>query len=255
MGTFAAMTGMWAAIPILAQAAVIAWLSAMIALPLIRQVWGEQAIRWGTTAGVLFQDAAVLIVLGTAWGWSKTALVAAAVAAMGWGIEFLGSHTGIPFGRYHYTDRLQPQLGRVPLLIPLAWLMMLPPSWAIADLIAGNHKLAFILVSALAMTAWDFFLDPQMVDWGFWAWENPGGYCLKCASGGIPWTNFVGWALASGLMTTILNPGNLPTTSLVLIYALTWILETIGLGMFWKQPYPALIGFVSMGGMLAWAWL
>ena len=45
---------------------------------------------------------------------------------IGWTAEAIGSKTGFPFGAYHYTDRLQPQLLGVPLLIPLAWLMMLP---------------------------------------------------------------------------------------------------------------------------------
>jgi len=211
-----AMSGMWTAIPVWGRVAMIAWLLALMALPFLHRIGGERAIRRGTIAGVLFQDAVVLIILETAWGWDKTWLVAVAVIVMGWGVEFLGSRTGFPFGRYHYTDRLRPQLGHVPLIIPLAWLMMLPPSWAIADLIVGHRGLAFVVVSALAMTAWDFFLDPQMVDWGFWVWENPGGYCLNCPSGGIPWTNFVGWALASGLMTAILAPGSLPTLPLTL---------------------------------------
>ena len=79
------------------------------------------------------------------------AVVALAIPAMGWAIEYLGSTTGFPFGRYHYTDRLQPQLGHVPLLIPLAWLMMLPPAWAVAGSIAGNSGLSFVLASALAL--------------------------------------------------------------------------------------------------------
>jgi hypothetical protein len=51
-------------------------------------------------------------------------------------------------------------------LVPLAWLMMLPPAWAVARLVAGGPGIAFILTAALAFTAWDLFLDPQMVAWG-----------------------------------------------------------------------------------------
>ena len=176
-------------------------------------------------------------------------LIAAAVPAMGWGVEFIGSRTGIPFGRYHYTDRLQPQVGRVPVLIPLAWLMMLPAAWAIADVITQEHNLAFSVVSGAAFTTWDLFLDPQMVGWGLWKWQKPGGYF------GIPWTNYLGWMLASTVMTAIIQPVDLPVQALGLIYGLTWLLETVGLGILWKQPGPAFCGFLGMGGMVLWAYL
>src|SRR5690606_41755819 len=35
-----------------------------------------------------------------------------------------------------------------------------------------GQEIKFILVSALALTVWDLFLDPQMVAWGFWIWER-----------------------------------------------------------------------------------
>jgi putative membrane protein len=168
---------------------------------------------------------------------------------MGWVVEYIGSKTGFPFGRYHYSDRLQPQLGHVPLLIPVAWLMMLPPAWAIAETIAPQHGLGFVVVSALAFTAWDLYLDPQMVRWRLWVWERPGGYF------GIPWVNYGGWILASGTMTAILRPGDLPLVPLQLIYVITWLLQVIGLGVFWQQPAPALCGFLGMGSLVVWAWV
>jgi uncharacterized membrane protein len=238
----------WSGLNASARAALVAWVLIMIVLPVVKWVWGDRAMRWGMTLSVVSQAATVVIVLGHAWGWSRTALVALAVAGMGWAVEFVGSRTGFPFGRYHYTDRLQPQLGRVPLLIPLAWLMMLPPAWAVADRISGQRGLAFVAVSALAFTAWDLFLDPQMVGWRLWIWERPGGYF------GIPWVNYLGWALASAVMTAVVRPGSLPTEPLQLIYAITWLMETVGLGVFWGQPQPALVGFLCMGGMMFWAW-
>jgi putative membrane protein len=215
-------------------------------------VWGQGAIRWGTTVTVALQAAAVVAALQGAWGWGRTALVAGAIMAIGWAVEYLGSHTGVPFGRYHYTRRLQPQLGRVPLAIPVAWLMMVPPSWAVAATIAGNRGPVFWLLSGLAIAAWDLFLDPQMVSWRLWLWEREGGYF------GIPWVNYLGWTLAAAAMTAVASalwPGPLPTSPLTVIYVLTWLLETVGLGVFWRQPGPALCGFLGMGGMLLWGWL
>jgi putative membrane protein len=137
----------------------------------------------------------------------------------------------------------------VPLAIPVAWLMMLPPAWGVASLITGGYGLAFVVVSALAFTAWDLFLDPQMVAWRLWVWQKPGIYF------GIPLTNYVGWFLASAAITALVQPRECPDMSLALIYAITWLLQTVGLGVFWKQPGPALCGFFGMGGMLTWAWL
>jgi putative membrane protein len=232
--------------------ALLAWVGATVSMPIVQWGWGDRALRRGVTVGVLLQAVAVVALLVSAWGWGWAALVALMVLVMGWAIEFLGSRTGVPFGRYQYTDRLQPQLGHVPLLIPAAWLMMLPPAWAVAQYITGGYGIAFVVVSALAFTAWDLFLDPQMVGWGLWVWERPGGYF------GIPWTNYAGWLLAAALMTAVtvpLWPGPLPAASLIVIYVLTWLLETMGLGVFWQQPGAALCGFLGMGGMLLWAWL
>lgn len=219
-----------------------AWVLSMVTLPIVRWTFGDGAIPLGVSISALLQAAAVLSMLNTAWGAGRMMRMAAVVIAAAWTVEFVGSHTGIPFGLYHYTDRLQPQIGAVPLLIPLAWLMMLPPAWAIADRITGGKRdWTFIAVSALAFTAWDLFLDPQMVQWNFWTWDQPGGYF------GIPLVNFVGWLLASALLTRLARPGALPTAPLLTIYGITWALESIGQAAFWGLPGPAVFGFIGMG--------
>jgi uncharacterized membrane protein len=225
-----------------------AWVGALIALPIVAGAIGERVLPWGVMAGVILQAATVLLILYQTWGAVRTAWTAAVVMLLAWGVEAIGSSTGFPFGAYHYTDQLQPQIARVPLLIPLAWFMMLPPAWAVACRITGSRRgLAFVGLSALAFTAWDLFLDPQMVAWGLWVWENPGGYF------GIPWVNYAGWLLASALITVV-RPPKLPVYPLLLIYTITWGLETIGLLIFWGLPGPALVGFVGMGGLVGLAW-
>jgi putative membrane protein len=222
-----------------------AWVLSMIALPPAKYVFGEAALPIGITLSALLQVGLVLAVLYRAWGLTRTLWTAAGVVLLAWLVEFAGSTSGYPFGTYHYTNLLQPQLGSVPLLIPLAWLMMLPPAWAVAQGIAGSSSgLAFIGWSALALTAWDLFLDPQMVAWGLWVWEEPGGYF------GIPWLNFLGWLLASAVITAAIHPQPLPIRPLILIYVITWLLESIGLLFFWGLPGPGLVGFIGMGSLL-----
>jgi putative membrane protein len=251
------------------------WVLTMLSLPLMGWILGEGYLLRGMSVGVLMQSAAVLVILYNAWGLARTAKTFLVVGILSYLAELLGSSTGFPFGKYHYTDILQPQIAGVPLLIPLAWFMMLPPAWAIAKIIVGetpnlNHEvhkgaprktflfsflgvaparlafsagswLIFALLSSLAFTAWDLFLDPQMVSFGFWVWEIPGQYF------GIPLSNYVGWIVVSAVITLIANPKDLPVGPLALVYVLTWILQAIGQGIFWSQPGPAIVGFIGSG--------
>lgn len=226
---------------------ILLWVLTMISLPIVGWTQGEDALIRGMSVGVVMQFLAVTVILAAAWGFARTSRTIALVAVLSFLAEWIGSTTGFPFGKYHYTEVLQPQIAGVPLLIPLAWMMMLPPAWGIAKIIVQykghqvKQRLLFILVSALAFTAWDLFLDPQMVGWGFWAWEAPGLYF------GIPLVNYLGWFLVSAILTFVVNPQDLPVQPLALIYILTWFLQTIGQGIFWSQPGPAAFGFLGMG--------
>lgn len=222
------------------------WVVSMISLPIFRWVFGDDILVLAVSVSVLCQLAAVLVVLHSVWGLKRTMMTAAGVALLGWAVEFIGSSTGFPFGSYDYTPVLQPQIAKVPVLIPLAWLMMLPCAWAVTTVLIGKQRspLMFALVSALVFTAWDLFLDPQMVAWGFWVWEKPSGYF------GIPWVNFLGWILSSFTITLLVRPSSLSARPLLAIYAITWALESIGLAVFWGLPGPAAVGFLMMGSVV-----
>ncbi len=223
-------------------ALLLAWLLTMLSMPLTNLLWGDRALLPTIVLTVLLQAGAGMALLARAWGLCRTVLAAAVALVLTWGLEAVGSATGFPFGAYHYTERLQPQLAHVPLLIPLAWLMMLPPAWAVGQRLSrGRSRLVFVVLSALAFTAWDLCLDPQMVRWGLWVWEQPGGYF------GIPWVNYLGWLLGAALVTAAARPRDLPERPLLLLYGLTWLLESVGLVLFWGLPGPALCGFVGMG--------
>ncbi len=124
-------------------------------------------------------------------------------AVVSWAYEQVGVATGLIFGTYHYTDYLGPKLGNVPYLIPLAWFMMIYPSYVIANLVLGGHAtgtragatwlLRLAAVSAAVMTAWDFVVDPILSGPSAraWIWENGGPYF------GIPIQNFFGWLLTT----------------------------------------------------------
>lgn len=104
---------------------------------------------------------------------------------------------------YHYTDVLGSKLGHVPLLIPIAWFMMIYPSYVIANLLvagrslvngAGLSRLIWLaLVGSLVMTAWDLSVDVILSGPAVqaWIWHDGGPYF------GIPVQNFAGWVLTT----------------------------------------------------------
>ena len=229
------------------------WALIMITLPIVDWNYGWDVMAGAIIVGVLVQVIVVSNVLWSTWGPLKTIRVAGMVIVLGWSAEAIGSRTGFPFGGYSYTEALQPQFFHVPLLIPLAWLMMLPPAWAVAKVISSRftdrwQTPIFFGLSALAMTAWDLFLDPQMVTWGLWEWHSPSGFF------GIPWSNYLGWLLVSALITLIIHPRQLPVAPLLIIYTITWLLQTVGLGVFWNMPGPAIVGGVVMGSLTILGW-
>ena len=111
--------------------------------------------------------------------------------------------TGLVYGPYHYTDYLGAKLGHVPVLIPLAWFMMIYPSYAIANLVLQRRAtgtpagagalLRLAALSAVVMTAWDLVVDPILSGpyARAWIWENGGPYF------GIPIQNYAGWLLTT----------------------------------------------------------
>jgi putative membrane protein len=229
------------------------WLGALIATPIAIWTLGEESFPAVATFGVLAQCALTLLSLRFGWPWARIGATFALVILLTWSVEYLGVQTGLPFGHYVYTEALQPQLAGVPLLIPLAWMMMLPPAWAVATAWLagtrwGENRLVLAGLSGITFTAWDLYLDPQMVAKGLWAFDYPSGYF------GIPWSNFGGWWLTSTLVTFIIAPRPLPTRPLLVVYSLTCLFQLVGLGLFWGQPAPALIAFSVMGALALGAW-
>lgn len=232
------------------------WMLLMMGMPWLQWIWGDAVIPLGINLAAILQASAVFYIVQAQWGLSNTLRTFAIVAVITWGAEFIGHRTGFPFGGYEYTDALQPQIFGVPLLIPVAWFMLLPSSWVMAQLIVGERNtvtksVAFVGVSAIALTAWDLFLDPQMVNWGFWAWDSPSGYF------GIPWSNYAGWLLVAAVVTAVVRPSKLNVFPLAIVYGMVWFLQTIGQGIIWQQVGPAIVGSLAMGGIIVcayWRW-
>jgi putative membrane protein len=180
------------------------------------------------------------------WGAGRAVSAAATIGAATTVVERIGTTTGIPFGRYHYTPALRPQVGGVPVIVPLAWFAMAVPAREAATAILGTRRgrARRIGLGAVALTAWDLFLDPQMVHEGFWEWHRPGRYRT------IPITNYLGWLVtAAGVMAALeaLLPANdRADSALVGEYALMSAMETLGFAAFFKDRLVAVVGGAAM---------
>lgn len=222
-------------------------LAGMIATPLLPQ--GGRARRVLSSVVVAGSFATTGANAVRCWGSGRTAAAATATAIGTTIVERIGTATGIPFGRYGYTSALQPQVAHVPAIVPLAWFALGLPARETAHAALGGRSTPAtrIALGSAALTAWDLFLDPQMVGEGYWAWARRGVYR------GIPLSNYLGW-FATGLGVMALLEAVLPPAAestdadgaLVGEYAYMGVMETIGFAKYFRDPVVAVVGGLGM---------
>ncbi|GAA3502763.1 carotenoid biosynthesis protein [Streptomyces prasinosporus] len=179
-------------------------------------------------------------------------------------VEAVGVRTGFPFGAYHYTGSLGPSVAGVPVVVPLAWVMMAWPALEAARVLAGSRerggtpaaRVRTALVGGWALASWDVFLDPQMVDAGHWIWSDPRPALPGVE--GVPLTNFAGWVAVSVVMVAAVDlasghpvrrsAGNgAPGGPAVLLYLWAYASSMTACLVFFGRPQVALAGGVLMG--------
>jgi uncharacterized membrane protein len=225
-------------------------LAGMIATPLASR--GGPVRRVLSSVVVSGLAATTGLVAARRWGPARAAAAAGGVAVSTALVERIGTRTGWPFGGYGYTGALRPQVGGVPAIVPAAWFAMAVPAREAAHAALGHRstRTTRIVLGAAALTAWDLFLDPQMVGEGYWAWHRRGRYR------GIPFSNYVGW-LVTGLGVMALLELALPVddnrtltdapdAALVGEYAVMAAMETLGFAMFFRDRVVAAVGGIGM---------
>ncbi len=220
---------------------------AQIAIPLVDH---DPTLEWLSSLVVAAFAATTLVLAIAAWGAGRALAAAAVVVVATSAVEKLGTATGVPFGEYDYTGALQPTVAGVPLVVPLAWFAMGVAALEVGHRIAGPGVSA-VAVGGLALTAWDLFLDPQMVDAGYWEWAVDGAYQ------GIPLSNYGGWLLTSAIVLATLDrirPEVPPSVPLVWLYTWWTVMSTIGFLVFFGEPVVGLVGGLAMGAITALAW-
>jgi len=164
--------------------------------------------------------------------------------------EICGVHTGVPFGDYDYGDGLGAELAGVPLVIPAAWAMTAYPALLVARKLTARHgSWATAVVGGWALASWDVFLDPQMVEEGYWRWAQPDPSLP--GSPDVPLTNYAGWLLVSVLLMALLDRLTPDRTGDDLmpgvLYLWTYGAQVLGNFAFFGRPAVALLGGVAMG--------
>ncbi|MFW9975870.1 MAG: carotenoid biosynthesis protein [Candidatus Thorarchaeota archaeon] len=142
-------------------------------------------------------------------------------------MEWLGTHFGVPFGHYYYTNQLGPLLMDVPIVIPFQWFNTLYVCYIMTNIILGRgdivdseaktsesgvsrfsvivpRLLATSLIAGLFMVSWDFINDPYMVGMGNWVWTDPTEF-FGLTFHDIPLSNFLGWVLTSALTVLLFD--------------------------------------------------
>ena len=215
-----------------------------IAYPLASDA-GRDVVSWAIVLlGAGLSVAHATASRGVRTGGGLLALVVGVAVAL----EAVGLATGFPYGRYTYSDALGPTLLGVPLLVPLAWLMMAWPSWVVAARLTPRRP-ARVGLAAGVFAAWDVVLDPQMVQAGYWTWADPSPGLPGIAT--VPLTNLAGWLLAGAVLMSLLDllvgrasvPGAPLIGDAAPLLALAWM--TLGGAL-------AHAGWLGLPGSAAW---
>jgi uncharacterized membrane protein len=225
---------------------VAAAVATQIVYPLMPEAWRTEV----TVASVVIFFVAAVADAARVHGLAGAAVLTGVAGGGGLAAEAVGVATGLPFGHYAYTGTLGPELLGVPVVVPLAWVMMAWPALVVARTLVARGP-AVAAVGAAALTAWDVFLDPQMVAAGHWTWLDtaPGLPLIP----GIPLTNYIGWLLVSVVIMAILDRAlpreQVPSAPAAALYLWVYFSSVMGHAVFFDLPGSAITGAVIMGAV------
>ena len=137
----------------------------------------------------------LVLILWTNGKISKSLLLISIICFItGLTFEIIGTNTGLIFGDYTYGQTLGFQVGHVPLIIGVNWLILVYSSAAIVNyFVAQTHWLIKAAISAGLMVGLDFFIEPVAIKYDFWSWTNDF----------IPIQNYVAWFLIAFFLLSI----------------------------------------------------
>ena len=109
------------------------------------------------------------------------------IYCLGFGIEFLGVHTGIIFGSYQYGDALGFKLANIPLLIGVNWVLLIFAAGSAIQYVPIKSDVLKAVLAAALLVVLDVFIEPVAIRFDYWYW----------ALATVPLQNYVAWFVFS----------------------------------------------------------
>ena len=151
-----------------------------------------QGFSWTATVIILLVSLSALFSEMREGNVRSAALRFSLLATTLFGVEWLGVHTGLPFGTYRYTRALGILVCGVPIAIPFAWYATVVNSRHIAGSILGDgrsrSRAGTALLAGGLTVALDLLLEPtaSLVQ-NYWLWDGAA----------VPIQNYLSWFLFS----------------------------------------------------------
>ncbi|WP_246096250.1 carotenoid biosynthesis protein [Paenibacillus sinopodophylli] len=126
-------------------------------------------------------------------------------------LEWVGTETGWPFGRYEYSETLRFWNGGVPLAIGFAWIGVMSSGVLLST---GTTKWLRALQAGMFAVLFDLVLDPVAFAQQFWIWSEEGAFGLYY---GVPLQNFAAWFVTAALLSLLYplkQERSIPTSSI-----------------------------------------
>ena len=119
-------------------------------------------------------------------------------------VEFVGVHTGVPYGEFFYGVDLGPTVAGVPLGLPVFFVPLVMNGYLLCLLLLGDRarvaavRLLTVIATVVTM---DVVLDPGAVALGFWVYPDGGAFY------DVPLSNYAGWVLSASVAVLALDWG------------------------------------------------
>jgi len=117
------------------------------------------------------------------------ALIFGAIFIAGFLAEWIGVHSGFPFGSYTYGSNLGFKFDEIPFMIGANWAVLVFATGAIASVIF-NNTFTRVVGGAAMMVLLDLFMEPVAPVFDYWTFEG----------GEAPLQNYVGWMAVAILL-------------------------------------------------------
>jgi putative membrane protein len=175
------------------------------------------------------------------------------LAVYAYAIEFVGVHTGWPYGAFAYGVALGPTVFGVPLALPLLFLPLVANAYLLCRLLLGERSIAVRLAVVIStVVATDLVLDPGAVALGFWTYAAGGVYH------GVPLSNFLGWILSATVTVAVFDRAvdsdtlraRLTDCEFLLDDLVSFVLLWGGVNAWFGQPAPVAVATLFGAGLI-----